>query len=130
MLLDWLPQAEFDRLLWSADLNIVRGEDSLVRALWAGAPFVWQLYPQHDGAHRRQAAGVSRALERRWRRRAAARRGRLLRLVECGRRRRGRRAAMAAACSLARGRGATGVNNSCGQADLTSRLIGFVAGKR
>ncbi|HEY6513773.1 MAG TPA: elongation factor P maturation arginine rhamnosyltransferase EarP [Burkholderiaceae bacterium] len=52
VLLDWLPQAQFDRLLWSADLNIVRGEDSLVRALWAGAPFIWQLYPQHDGAHR------------------------------------------------------------------------------
>jgi uncharacterized repeat protein (TIGR03837 family) len=54
VLLDWLPQAQFDRLLWSADLNMVRGEDSLVRAFWAGAPFVWQLYPQHDGAHRRK----------------------------------------------------------------------------
>lgn len=54
LLLDWLPHAQFDRLLWSADLNVVRGEDSLVRALWAGAPFVWQLYPQHDGAHRRK----------------------------------------------------------------------------
>ena len=52
--LDWLPQPQFDRLLWSADLNVVRGEDSLVRALWAGAPFVWQLYPQHDGVHRRK----------------------------------------------------------------------------
>ena len=54
LLLDWLPQAQFDRLLWSADLNVVRGEDSLVRALWAGAPFVWQLYPQRDGVHRRK----------------------------------------------------------------------------
>ncbi len=47
-----LPQPEFDHLLWSADLNFVRGEDSLVRALWAGAPFVWQIYPQDDDAHR------------------------------------------------------------------------------
>ncbi|UUX97089.1 elongation factor P maturation arginine rhamnosyltransferase EarP [Aquabacterium sp. J223] len=46
-----LPQADFDHLLWCAELNLVRGEDSLVRALWAGRPFVWQLYPQHDGAH-------------------------------------------------------------------------------
>jgi len=46
-----LSQTEFDALLWSADLNFVRGEDSLVRALWAGAPFVWQAYPQDDGAH-------------------------------------------------------------------------------
>jgi uncharacterized repeat protein (TIGR03837 family) len=46
-----LSQNEFDRLLWSCDLNFVRGEDSLARAIWAGAPFVWQLYPQDDGAH-------------------------------------------------------------------------------
>ena len=57
----WLTQGDFDRLLWSSDLSVVRGEDSLVRALWAGAPFVWQLYPQHDGAHlRKLQAFVSR----------------------------------------------------------------------
>lgn len=49
--LPWLPQRGFDRLLWSCDLNFVRGEDSFVRAQWAGAPFVWQIYPQHDGVH-------------------------------------------------------------------------------
>jgi uncharacterized repeat protein (TIGR03837 family) len=46
-----LTQPDFDRLLWSCDLNFVRGEDSLVRALWAGQPFVWHIYPQHDNAH-------------------------------------------------------------------------------
>ncbi|KAF1023734.1 MAG: hypothetical protein GAK30_00398 [Paracidovorax wautersii] len=46
-----LPQPRFDELLWCCDLNLVRGEDSLVRALWAGRPFVWHLYPQDDGAH-------------------------------------------------------------------------------
>ena len=46
-----LPQSEYDRLLWACDINFVRGEDSLVRALWAGRPFVWQAYPQQDGAH-------------------------------------------------------------------------------
>jgi hypothetical protein len=30
---------------------LVRGEDSLVRALWAGQPFVWHIYPQDDNAH-------------------------------------------------------------------------------
>ena len=49
--LPYLPQAEYDRLLWSCDLNLVRGEDSFVRAQWAGRPFVWQIYPQHDLAH-------------------------------------------------------------------------------
>jgi uncharacterized repeat protein (TIGR03837 family) len=49
--LPWLTQRDFDRLLWASDFNLVRGEDSLVRALWAGAPFLWHIYPQHDGAH-------------------------------------------------------------------------------
>ena len=46
-----LTQVDFDHLLWSCDLNFVRGEDSAVRAIWAGKPFVWQIYPQHDDAH-------------------------------------------------------------------------------
>jgi uncharacterized repeat protein (TIGR03837 family) len=49
--LPWLSQPGYDRLLWACDLNFVRGEDSLVRALWAGVPCVWQIYPQNDGAH-------------------------------------------------------------------------------
>lgn len=46
-----MSQPAFDELLWACDLNFVRGEDSLVRALWAGQPFVWQIYPQDDDAH-------------------------------------------------------------------------------
>ncbi|MCF8169088.1 MAG: elongation factor P maturation arginine rhamnosyltransferase EarP [Rhodoferax sp.] len=46
-----LTQRDFDHLLWACDLNFVRGEDSLVRALWAGKPLVWQIYPQDDQAH-------------------------------------------------------------------------------
>ena len=46
-----LTQNDFDHLLWACDLNFVRGEDSLVRALWANKPFVWQIYRQHDDAH-------------------------------------------------------------------------------
>jgi len=49
--LPYLTQAGYDRLLRHADLNVVRGEDSLVRALWAGRPLVWHIYPQDDGAH-------------------------------------------------------------------------------
>ena len=49
--LDHLSQHEYDHLLWACDLNFVRGEDSLVRALWAAKPFVWNIYPQHDQAH-------------------------------------------------------------------------------
>ena len=50
-MLPYLPQPGYDRLLWACDLNFVRGEDSFVRAQWAGRPFVWQIYPQQDGAH-------------------------------------------------------------------------------
>ena len=46
-----LDQVGYDHLLWACDLNLVRGEDSFVRAQWAGAPFVWQAYPQADAAH-------------------------------------------------------------------------------
>ncbi|MGE4242573.1 elongation factor P maturation arginine rhamnosyltransferase EarP [Ramlibacter sp.] len=54
LIAEWLPllsQRSYDELLWTCDFNFVRGEDSLVRALWAGRPFAWQLYPQDDGAH-------------------------------------------------------------------------------
>ncbi|MCX7692149.1 MAG: elongation factor P maturation arginine rhamnosyltransferase EarP [Tepidimonas taiwanensis] len=46
-----VPQDAFDERLWACDLNLVRGEDSLVRALWAGRAWLWQLYPQDDDAH-------------------------------------------------------------------------------
>ena len=49
--LPYFSQTDFDHLLWSCDLNFVRGEDSLVRALWAAQPFVWHIYPQDDLAH-------------------------------------------------------------------------------
>lgn len=49
--LPYLPQASYDRLLRACDLNFVRGEDSFVRAQWAGRPFTWHIYPQDDGAH-------------------------------------------------------------------------------
>lgn len=44
--LPFLTQENYDQFLWSCDINIVRGEDSWVRALWAGQVIVWQPYPQ------------------------------------------------------------------------------------
>jgi uncharacterized repeat protein (TIGR03837 family) len=70
-----LSQVEFDHLLWVCDMNFVRGEDSLVRALWAGKPLVWHIYPQHDGVHEHkldafldwlQAPASLRAFHRHW----------------------------------------------------------------
>lgn len=47
----FLDQVGYDRLLWCCDMNLVRGEDSLVRAVWAGRPLLWDIYPQQDQAH-------------------------------------------------------------------------------
>ncbi|AHV94105.1 hypothetical protein D557_0044 [Bordetella holmesii 70147] len=47
----FVTQPDFDRLLWCADLNFVRGEDSFVRAAWAARPLVWQIYPQQENIH-------------------------------------------------------------------------------
>lgn len=49
--IEFLTQTDYDKLLWSCDLNLVRGEDSWVRAIWAGKPMIWQIYPQQDQAH-------------------------------------------------------------------------------
>ena len=49
--LPFVSQANYDRLLWSCDINLVRGEDSFVRAQWAEKPMLWQIYPQQEDAH-------------------------------------------------------------------------------
>ncbi|OWQ89950.1 hypothetical protein CDN98_05540 [Roseateles terrae] len=73
--LPYVSQTDFDRLLWSCDLNLVRGEDSFVRAQWAGRPMLWQIYFQDDGAHGpkleafldQSLAGAPAALQSSWR---------------------------------------------------------------
>jgi uncharacterized repeat protein (TIGR03837 family) len=47
----FLKQDQYDHLLWACDINFIRGEDSFVRAQWAGKPFVWHIYPQDDEVH-------------------------------------------------------------------------------
>ncbi|MEQ1533439.1 MAG: elongation factor P maturation arginine rhamnosyltransferase EarP [Sideroxydans sp.] len=49
--LPFVEQEQYDMLLWACDINFVRGEDSCVRAQWAAKPFIWHIYPQHDGVH-------------------------------------------------------------------------------
>jgi len=50
-ILPFIRQEDYDRLLWSCDFNAVRGEDSFVRAQWAGRPLLWHIYEQDDDAH-------------------------------------------------------------------------------
>ena len=49
--LPFLSHLQYDQLLWACDLNFIRGEDSCVRAQWAGKPFIWHIYPQDENAH-------------------------------------------------------------------------------
>jgi len=46
-----LDHADYDRVLALCDLNLVRGEDSFVRAQWAGQAMLWHIYPQDEAAH-------------------------------------------------------------------------------
>ena len=50
-ILPFLSQADYDQLLRDCDLNFVRGEDSWIRAIWAGKPFIWQPYWQTEHTH-------------------------------------------------------------------------------
>ncbi|MGE5472578.1 MAG: elongation factor P maturation arginine rhamnosyltransferase EarP [Bacteroidota bacterium] len=47
----FLALDDYDRLLWRCAINFVRGEDSFLRAQWAGRAFVWQIYEQEEEAH-------------------------------------------------------------------------------
>lgn len=46
-----MRQEDYDRLLWCCDFNAVRGEDSFVRAQWAGRPMLWHIYRQDEDIH-------------------------------------------------------------------------------
>lgn len=50
-LVPFVAQSEFDHVLQAADVSVVRGEDSVLRALWQGRVFWWQIYRQEDNAH-------------------------------------------------------------------------------
>ncbi len=50
-LIQFLSHEAYDRLLAESDLNLVRGEDSFVRAQWAGQALLWNIYPQEAKAH-------------------------------------------------------------------------------
>jgi uncharacterized repeat protein (TIGR03837 family) len=64
--LDWMTQSDFDAVLWECDLNVVRGEDSFVRAQWSGRPFLWDIYPTEDDAHLVKMAAFLRRYREGW----------------------------------------------------------------
>ncbi|MBC3883305.1 elongation factor P maturation arginine rhamnosyltransferase EarP [Undibacterium sp. LX40W] len=54
LIISFVPQNDYDKLLWACDFNFVRGEDSFVRAQWAQRPFVWHIYPQDEQLHHKK----------------------------------------------------------------------------
>ncbi len=42
---------DFDKALSNSLINFIRGEDSLIRAILAGSPFIWQPYIQENNLH-------------------------------------------------------------------------------
>ncbi len=49
--LPFIKQTDYDYLLASCDCNLVRGEDSFVRAQLVAKPMLWHIYPQQELAH-------------------------------------------------------------------------------
>ncbi len=49
--LGYLAQAAFDEAIWVADLALIRGEESFVRAQLGAVPLIWSIYPTTDMAH-------------------------------------------------------------------------------
>lgn len=50
--LPMVSQDEYDSYLIDSYINLVRGEDSIVRAMLTGNPFLWHIYPQEEDAHK------------------------------------------------------------------------------
>lgn len=49
--MDFLSQENYEELISASDFNFTRGEDSIVRALVLGKPFLWHIYLQENKVH-------------------------------------------------------------------------------
>lgn len=49
--LEFLNQEEYEELINIVNFNFVRGEDSFIRAVLTGKPYMWHIYCQEDYAH-------------------------------------------------------------------------------
>ncbi|TDT68027.1 putative repeat protein (TIGR03837 family) [Hypnocyclicus thermotrophus] len=55
--MNYLSQEDFDKVLYFSDYNLVRGEESFVRAILAGKPFLWHAYCQEELEHLNKISG-------------------------------------------------------------------------
>lgn len=48
---DFFSQEEYEEIISAVDFNFTRGEDSFVRGILLGKPFMWHIYLQEEKAH-------------------------------------------------------------------------------
>lgn len=60
----FISQERYDTLLCCADFNIVRGEESLVRAILAAKPFIWNAYLQDNKYQKVKVEALATAMEK------------------------------------------------------------------
>ena len=48
---DFFSQEEYEEIISASDFNFTRGEDSFVRGIISGKPFMWHIYLQEEKAH-------------------------------------------------------------------------------
>ena len=48
---NFLSQEEYEEVISAVDFNFTRGEDSFVRSILLGKPFMWHIYLQEEKAH-------------------------------------------------------------------------------
>lgn len=48
---DFFSQEEYEEIISASDFNFTRGEDSFVRGIVLGKPFMWHIYLQEEKAH-------------------------------------------------------------------------------
>lgn len=61
---EFLTQEEYEELINLMDFNFVRGEDSFIRAVLTGKPYLWHIYCQENFAHMDKIYGFLDKYER------------------------------------------------------------------
>ena len=61
---EFLSQEDYEELINLTDFNFVRGEDSFIRAVLTGKPYLWHIYCQEDYAHMDKIEGFLDKYER------------------------------------------------------------------
>lgn len=62
--LDFLNQNDYEELINTVDFNFVRGEDSFIRGILSGKPYLWHIYCQEEYVHMDKITSFLQKFER------------------------------------------------------------------